>query len=206
MTGVQASFEWRRLGTVTMIADKVMFPSGPAVPGVWRVSVGPHAHHGAAKDLRAAMYALTTPGPTQSTNQRVNDAARGGLAHRQLVVVDVITSAQVNIHGKQVPLNLEPDDNRAFIKAAAILAAENPDPDPDSADYRRALAAAQRTVTALAGTDMMGADTSGKPTEPDKRDVKLMREAVVTLTALVTEHDRYWPNRWGHEGNPPGSR
>ncbi|MDG4752828.1 hypothetical protein AB0N38_33785 [Micromonospora aurantiaca] len=202
MTGVQANFEWRRLGTVTMTADKVTFPSGPAVPGVWRVSVGPHAHHGSAKDLRAAMYALTTPGPTQSTNQRVHDAARAGLARGQLAVVDVITNAQVNIHGEQVPLGLEPDDNRAFIKAAAILAAESPDPDPDSADYRRTLAAAQRAVTALAATDIMRADTHGKPTQPDRLDVKMMREALATLTALVTEHDRYWPNRWGHEGNP----
>ncbi|KAB1118632.1 hypothetical protein F6X54_02595 [Micromonospora aurantiaca] len=114
----------------------------------------------------------------------------------------MITNAQVNIHGEQVPLGLEPDDNRAFIKAAAILAAESPDPDPDSADYRRTLAAAQRAVTALAATDIMRADTHGKPTQPDRLDVKMMREALATLTALVTEHDRYWPNRWGHEGNP----
>lgn len=202
MTGVQAIFDWRPLGTVTMIADKVTFPSGRAVPGIWRVSVGPHAHHGSAKDLRSAMYALTTPGPTQTTNQRIHDAARTGLANSQLVVVDVITTAQVNIHGQQVPLNLEPDDNRAFVKAAAILAAENPDPDPESADYRRALAAAQQTVITLAATDMMRADTNGKPTEPDKLDVKMMREAQATLTALITAHDRYWPTRWGHEGNP----
>ncbi|MEU2015369.1 hypothetical protein ABZ541_04895 [Micromonospora sediminicola] len=118
------------------------------------------------------------------------------------MVVDVITGARANIHGKQVPLNLEPDDNRAFIKAAAKLAADNPDPDPESADYRRALAAAQRAVTALADTAMMGADTDGKPTEPDRRDVKMMRDASATLNALVNAHEKYWPNRWGHEGNP----
>jgi hypothetical protein len=148
------------------------------------------------------MYALTTPGPTQSTNQRVHDAARTGLAQEQLVVVDVITTAQANVYGQQVPLNLELDDSRALIKAAAMLAAENADPDPESVDYRRALATAQQTVTALAATDLMRADTHGKPTTPDKLDVKLMRETLAALTALVAAHDQYWPNRWGHEGNP----
>jgi hydroxylamine reductase (hybrid-cluster protein) len=202
MAQVQANFEWHRLGTVTMIADKATFPSGPTVPGIWRVSISQQAHHGAAKDLRSAMYALTTPGPTQTTNQRVNDAAREGLVEARLVVVDVITSAQVNVHGQQVSLNLELDDSRAFVKAAAILAGENADPDPESVDYRRALAAAQKTVAALATTDMMRADTHGKPAEPHKADVKTMREALTTLTALVAAHDRYWPTRWGHEGNP----
>jgi hypothetical protein len=201
---VQADFEWHRLGAVTVVADKVTFPSGPAVPGVWRVSVGQDALHGAAKDLRSAMYALTTPGPTQTTNQRVNDAARAGLTQARLVVVDVVTSAQVDVHGQQVPLNLDLDDSRAFVKAAAILAAENADPDPDSVDYRRALAAAQRAVADLAATDMMRADTRGKPTEPGRAAVKTMREALATLTALVAAHDRYWPTRWGHEGNPGG--
>jgi hypothetical protein len=202
MTEVQANFEWRRLGTVTMTGDRVTFPSGPAVPGVWRVGVGRHAHHGSAKDLRAAMYALNTPGPTQTTNQRVHDAAEKGLARAQLVVVDVITAAQVHVYGQPVPLDLELDDSRALIKAAATLATENPDPDPESVDYRRALAAAQQTVTALAATDMMSADTRGKPAAPERVDVKTMRETLSALTALVAAHDQYWPTRWGHEGNP----
>ena len=202
MAIIHTRFGWRSLGAVTLAAGKLTFPGGLAVPGVWRVTVGGEAYHGAAKDLRAAMYALTTPGPTQSTNQRVHEAAQSGVIGQQLVVVDVVTAAEAEVNGRLVPLNLDLDDNRALVKAAWILTTEHADPDPESAEYRRAHAAARDAVCALAATDLMKAVPGGKPSKPDNADVKLMRETQTVLNAFVAMYDPYWFNRWGHEGNP----
>src|SRR3954454_22030712 len=170
---VLTTFDWQRLGTVTTVGDRVTFPGGRAVPGVWRLSAGPQTYHGSARDLRSAMYALTTPGPTQSTNQRVHQAAQVALDRRELVTVDVITTAKVRVHEQDAPLSLEPDENRALVKAAAILAGQATDIHPESAEYRRALVAAQRSVARLAETDMMKADTSRRPAEVERLDVRV---------------------------------
>src|SRR5215207_817273 len=56
----------------------------------------------------------------------VHDAARTGVDNKQLVVVDVVTAVEAAVNGRLVQLNLDLDDNRALVKAAAILTAEHP--------------------------------------------------------------------------------
>jgi hypothetical protein len=91
------------------------------------------------------------------------------------------------------------------VKSAAILATDHHDPDPESAEYRRAYVAARDAVVALAGTDLMRAAPDAKPSKPNNADIKLLRTAPPVLTAFVAAHDSYWNLRWGREGNLPSS-
>jgi len=148
------------------------------------------------------MYQIASPGPTQTTNQKVHQAALRGQTAEEPITVAVITAAEVEARGGRTALDLESDDMRALVKSAAIIAADNRDPDPESIKYRAALAAAQKAVARLATTDVMKSTPDGKPVQPSKEDVKVMRRADDALRALVAQHDEYWPLRWGREGNP----
>ncbi|SRR5713101_315714 len=202
MTDMGVRFAWRAMGTVTLGDGRPSFPNAPANPGIWRVTIGETAEHGASQDLRAAMYQLAGPGPTQATYRRVHAKTLEGLQSRKPVRLDIITAAEGNTVGQWFPLDLRSEDARALVRAAAIVATANSDADPESAPYRAALGAARREVLALARSNLMESLPAGKPGKPDNADVKLMRQAADALAALVTAHDAYWFNRWGHEGNP----
>jgi hypothetical protein len=119
--------------------------------------------------------------------------------------LDVITSAERYAAGQWERLDLSQDDLLALVRgAAAAPAAADLDVDPDSAEYRRAHEAARHGLTALAGSELMKPLPAARPVKPDNAEVRQMKRAVEALIAFVAEYDRYWPTRWGHEGNPPG--
>jgi hypothetical protein len=206
MPDIRVRFEWQPAGAVALTDGKPSFPNVSAKPGVWRVMIGETAYHGATRDLRATMYQLTAPGPTQTTNQRVHNAALAGLKDRKPVNLAVVTAAEGKAGDGWFPLDLDSDDVRSLLKAATAITVEQSDPDPDSATYRAALNTAQQVVTALAESDLMRSTPAGKPTKPRNDEVQLMRQASTALIDLVDEHDRYWFTRWGHEGNPTDRR
>jgi len=87
-----------------------------------RVTIGKTAEHGASQDLRAAMYQLAGPGPTQATYRRVHAKTLEGLHSRKPVRLDIITAAEGNTVGQWFPLDLGSEDARALVRAAAIVA------------------------------------------------------------------------------------
>jgi len=198
---VCVSFDWRRLGTVTLVSGKLSFPATPAVPGVWRVAVGDEVHHGAAQNLRTAAYMLAAPGPTQTTNQRVHNAIVNGLDVGRAAVLDVITAARGGPGSRLASLDLAVDEVRALVKAAAVNT-QDQDPDPDSAAYRRAHAAVREAVVELARCDLMLPLADGRPLQPAPGDIRSLRRAAAALQSFMAEHDLYWPARWGRDGNP----
>ncbi len=198
---VHVSFDWHRLGAVTWAAGKPSFPSIPAKPGVWRITVGSHAHHGSAQNLRTATYMLAAPGPTQATNRRVHDAIMEGLGAGQPVVIDIIAAARSGPSRRLAPLDLTDDDARALVKAAAVHA-HDPDPDPASVEYRGAHATLRDSLVQFTACDLMLPLIEGRPNQPRSEDVRLMRQTAEALHAFIAEHDRYWPTRWGRDGNP----
>ena len=202
MTDIGVRFAWRAMGTVTLGDGRPSFPNAPANPGIWRVTIGETTEHGASQDLRAAMYQLSSPGPTQATYRRVHAKTLEGLQSRKPVRLDIITAAEGNTVGQWFPLDLGSEDARALVRAAAIVATANCDADPSSAPYRAALGAARREVLALARSNLMESLPAGKPGKPDNADVKLMRQAADALGALVTAHDRVLVQQMGSRGKP----
>jgi hypothetical protein len=198
-------FSWQAIGAITGDGDKPVFPAAPSRPGVWRVTAGNHTEHGASQNLRQIVYQMASPGPSQGTFRRVNGRVRTALATGSAARLDVITSAERYAAGQWERLDLSHDDLLALVRgAAAAPAAADLDADPDSAEYRRAHEAARHELTALAGSELMTQLPAAKPVKPDNAEVRQMKRAAEALNAFVAECDRYWPTRWGHEGNPPG--
>jgi len=119
MTDMGVRFAWRAMGTVTLGDGRPSFPNAPANPGIWRVTIGKTAEHGASQDLRAAMYQLAGPGPTQANVSAGPRKTLEGLHSRKPVRLDIITAAEGNTVGQWFPLDLGSEDARALVRAAA---------------------------------------------------------------------------------------
>ncbi len=197
-------FSWQPSGAITLNGEKALFPAVPAKPGVWRVTAGTHTEHGASQNLRQLIYQMTSPGPSQGTHQRVNATVIGALTSGQPANLDIITSAERHAGGRWEHLDLSSDEVRALVRAAAAApVAADADADPDSDAYRQAHEVARRELNPLAMSELMRPLPPGRPTKPDNAEVRHLRRTAQALSALVAEYDRYWPTRWGHEGNPP---
>ena len=195
-------FNWQTAGAITLNGDRANFPAVPSKPGVWRVTAGNDTEYGASQDLRQLMYQMASPGPTQGTLRRVNGTVTAALAAGMPTTLDIITSAEWHAGGRWVPLDLQRDDLRSLVRAAAVASTvTDVDPDPDSAPYRESHAAARGELLPLAGSDLMKPLPAARPPKPDNAEVRQMKRATEALNAFVAECDRYWFKRWGIEGN-----
>lgn len=202
-TETRIRFDWEAVGAITLDGDRAAFPAVPSRPGVWRVTAGSDAEHGASQNLRQLMYQMTSPGPSQGTLRRVNATVSEALAAGIPARLDIVTSAERHAGRRWERLDLGQDEIRALVRAAAAAPeAADADPDPESAAYREAHETARRELIPLAGSELMKPLAAGKPPKPDNAEVKHMRRAARALSVLVDEYDQYWSTRWGHEGNP----
>lgn len=130
MTCLTVSFDWQPAGRVTLdAADGLAFPVLPAAPGLYRFWIEsseprPGVYVGEASILRRRMQHYRTPGPSQSTNIRLNamlkDALRGG----STVSLSIITTASLRLdEGPFTPLELARRTGRLIVEQAAITAA-----------------------------------------------------------------------------------
>jgi hypothetical protein len=116
-------YTWTEVGRVVLIEEKLRFPVVPDVPGIYRFELGDRWYIGEADRLRRRFQHYRTPGPTQSTNLRLNALMRQLLADSADIVVSTITSVTVEIDGHALPVDLAHKEARLLVESAALVAA-----------------------------------------------------------------------------------
>lgn len=117
------AYSWTEVGHVVVDTDKLRFPTVPEAPGIYRFELGDRWYIGEADRLRRRFQHYRTPGPSQSTNLRLNALMGQLLANGSGIVVSTITSVAVEIDGHALPLDLSHKDARLLVESAALVAA-----------------------------------------------------------------------------------
>lgn len=132
--GVTVKATWREGGPITLDAQEgIAFPELPWVPGAYRMTLSgapgqgrPRVYIGETDLLQRRMAHYRNPGPTQSTNIRMNAALRKHLASGGVGIMDVIVDALVRAAADEqplVPLDLSRKAARRLVENAALVSA-----------------------------------------------------------------------------------
>ena len=124
---------WRQGGPITLDAQGgIAFPELPWVPGAYRMTLSgapgqgrPRVYIGETDLLQRRMAHYRNPGPTQSTNIRMNAALRkhlstGGVASMAFIADTV---ARTDDEQPLVPLDLSRKAARRLVENAALVSA-----------------------------------------------------------------------------------
>jgi hypothetical protein len=126
---VALRFRWRDIGDVVLDpAAKLAFPRAAAEPGIYRLEVD-HAeasvYFGEASDLRRRFGQYRNPGPSQQTNQRLNDLLGRVLANSGRCRVSVVEVQWFEGKFREVDLDLRLKAARVLVESAAIVLARS---------------------------------------------------------------------------------
>ncbi len=110
------------LGVVALDAGKLRFPHAPELPGIYRFDLGDRLCIGETDRLRRRFQHYRTPGPTQSTNVRLNALMAESLANGRSIMASVITAVEAEIDGVRCRLDLRNKDARLLVESAALVA------------------------------------------------------------------------------------
>jgi hypothetical protein len=119
----EVAFEWMGAGSVSLVAGGLRMPVLGDVPGVYRFSLMDYAgtltrsYVGEGMNLSRRMNGYRSPGPTQSTNVRLNALLRATLEAGGSVVVAVVLTAM--FMGSALDLTQHPA--RLLIENAALV-------------------------------------------------------------------------------------
>lgn len=116
-------FSWREVGHIQAEVGKLQFPRVSETPGVYRFTLGRTIYIGEADRLRRRFQHYRTPGPTQTTNVRLNTLMLRLLEEGGVVAVCIVTSAWIEVEGRRSPLDLGHKAARLLIENAALTAA-----------------------------------------------------------------------------------
>lgn len=126
---VALRFRWRAVGDVVLDpAAKLAFPRAAAEPGVYRLEVDhaqPSVYFGEASDLRRRFRQYRNPGPSQQTNQRLNDLVGRVLANGSRCRVSIVEVQWFEGKFREVELNLRLKAARVLVESAAIVLARS---------------------------------------------------------------------------------
>lgn len=127
VTGVSVRNLWRGLGHVTIGRDgSLMFPEMLAVPGLYRINLSgvgrARCYIGETVDLRKRFAHYRRPGPTQTTNIRMNELMRQHLSEGGSVSVETVTGiTRVNLGSGATAVDLKDKAVRRMFEQTAIV-------------------------------------------------------------------------------------
>lgn len=132
--GVTVKATWREGGPILLDAQGgIAFPELPRAPGAYRMTLTgapgqgkPRVYIGETDLLQRRMAHYRTPGPTQSTNIRMNDSLRkhlssGGVASMAFIADALFRAADDD--QSPVPLDLSRKAARRLVENAALVSA-----------------------------------------------------------------------------------
>jgi hypothetical protein len=123
---VSVSFEWEPAGEVRLAEGRLLFPTLNEGPGIYRFRFvggeGAGSYIGEAQQLRRRAYGYTNPGPSQTTNLRMNAEMREHLAAGGNIEMSLITAASVEIDGREALLDLAEASSRRLVENAVLRA------------------------------------------------------------------------------------
>ena len=117
---LSVEYSWRELGAIRLDAKKLAFPSAPETPGLYRFDFGDRIYVGETDRLRRRFQHYRTPGPTQTTNIRLNAIIAEVLAKSGTAEVSIVTDASVKIEGVTTALDLSQKSARLLLESAAL--------------------------------------------------------------------------------------
>lgn len=122
-------FSWREIGRVELDAQgKLKFPRAPSRPGLCRFDLTGTGQNqtyiGESDTLDKRFQHYRTPGPSQSTNIRLNALMRDVINSGGLVGVAIMTEgAIVAMNSGEKPPHLDIKSDRVLLENSAIYAA-----------------------------------------------------------------------------------
>jgi hypothetical protein len=128
MTSVAIHFEWDDAAEVRLnSAGKLEFPKLSAKPGVYAFRFDSHeaattVYVGEAENLQRRTAHYRNPGPSQSTNIRLNERMRSHLASNGCITMQLIIRARAEINGNVEECDLSKTFARRLLENAALLA------------------------------------------------------------------------------------
>jgi hypothetical protein len=126
---VSVRFSWRKIGHVELDKqDTLKFPQTTAHPGLYRFDFtgadGNRLYIGETDTLNRRLQHYRTPGPTQTTNIRLNALMHEIIKSGGSVGVSIMTEgATVAMNGGEKPPCLGIKSDRVLLEHAAIYAA-----------------------------------------------------------------------------------
>lgn len=118
---VSVEFEWLPIGEVQLEDQRLRFPTVADVPGAYRFELTERVYVGETDRLRRRFQHYRTPGPSQSTNLRLNALIRERLAVGEIVQVHTLTTARVDTGCGLRPLDLATKPARLLVENAALV-------------------------------------------------------------------------------------
>ena len=119
---VAVDFVWRSVGVLRLDAGKLRFPHVTDVPGVYRFDLGDRVYIGEADRMRRRFAHYRNPGPSQSTNIRLNTVMLELLTGGGPIDVSVVTDATADVDGRTARLDLSHKAARLLVENAALTA------------------------------------------------------------------------------------
>jgi hypothetical protein len=122
-------FEWIALGRVALDSQgKLAFPRAPSRPGLYRFEFegpkGRQEYIGETDTLDRRFQHYRTPGPSQSTNIRINALMREVINSNGAVVVSIVVDgARITMGTRTKPPRLQNKSDRVLLEQAAIYVA-----------------------------------------------------------------------------------
>jgi hypothetical protein len=119
----EVDYSWLAAGEFTLTPSGLVVPQFGVTPGVYRFTlVEPEGevrsyYIGESENLFQRMNGYRSPGPTQTTNQRINRKLRELLADGGAVLVSVVLEAALD----SVPLDLSGKSARLVVENTALL-------------------------------------------------------------------------------------
>jgi hypothetical protein len=145
MTRLTVEFEWQPVGRVTLdSAGRLVFPGLPSKPGLYRFWIEggddrPEVYIGEASDLRRRAQHYRTPGPSQTTNVRLNELLKSAVSDGRVVSVMIVTEVTMALDDA-LPRDLPLDRRSArLIAEQAAITTVSVDMDGGAPVYARVL-------------------------------------------------------------------
>lgn len=126
---IAVDFNWQSIGLISLDPfGKLFFPKTASSAGLYRFDFAyadnPATYIGETDQLARRLQHYRTPGPSQKTNIRLNEALRGALENNMAVTLLVVTAVQgTSVAGKSHQIDLSRKLDRVLLEHAAILAA-----------------------------------------------------------------------------------
>jgi hypothetical protein len=120
---VTVDFSWHEAGGLSLSAGRIVFPSAPAAPGIYRFDLGDRVYIGETDQLKRRFQGYRNPGVSQATNIRPNAALTSLLSSGRPASAATVTNAVIDVDGVRAPLDLAYKPARLLVESAALVAA-----------------------------------------------------------------------------------
>lgn len=130
---VGVTFRWTAAGQILLEGEeRLEFPRLPAEPGLYRFRLvkadRSTTYVGETVNLHRRMAGYRSPGPSQTTNQRLNQRMRAHLGSGGQVLIETCTEATLDVNGEQRTLDLGARKSRLLAENAALHALPKSEP------------------------------------------------------------------------------